>query len=63
MSTYHVAIRIQEQIKNKHNAELQRTDLGTKDKWTFSIRDVFSHIMPKIDYLFIPIVLVGKKTH
>ena len=34
--------------RNKHNAEMQQTDPGTKDMWTFSTQDVFSHIMPKM---------------
>ena len=30
---------------NKHNAELQRTDPGTKVTGEFSTRDIFSHLM------------------
>ena len=38
--------------RNKHNAEMQQTDPGTKDMWTFSTRGVFSHIMAKIDFYY-----------
>ena len=34
---------------NRHNAELQRADPGTKDMGQFSTRAVFSHAMPKMD--------------
>ena len=53
-------IKLEEEKKqNKHNAEMQRTDPGTKVIGEFSIRDRISHIMHTI--LIIPIVLFGKK--
>ena len=39
-------------IDYKHNAELQRTDPGTKVTIEFSIRAVFSHIMLEMDFYY-----------
>ena len=40
-------IRKTEKLENKHNAELQRADPGTK-----GLGVVFSHTMPKMDFRY-----------
>ena len=50
--------RVLDISKNKHNTELQQTNLGTKDDSVPGA--VFPLIMHKIDFI-IPIVLVWKK--
>ena len=53
---------INEKLKTKQNAKLQRTDPGTKDTGKFNIRGhVFPALCPKWIFI-IPIILVGKNT-
>ena len=39
-------------LKNKHNAELQRADPGTKVRGNSVLGVVFSHTMPKMDFRY-----------
>ena len=43
---------VHKQKRHKYNAELQRTDPGTKITTEFSIRAVFSHLMLEIDFYY-----------
>ena len=40
--------------RNKHNAELQRTNPSTIVTGEFSTRAVLSHLMPEMDFLLFP---------